>query len=128
MICSHTILLLCFHCKLTGFICVKSFSCSFTPTDCLNMIHRRGKTELRHIAIYTFKLIRVDRIRFVPDAHTSICADRLVEFLPSLEMRIGWLTGELLQVCKRPPVLDQDGTVEVPEEFRVQEALFGICK
>src|SRR5215208_5911921 len=92
------------------------------------MFHCRAESELRHVTIYTFELIGINSIGLVPDANASISANGLIEILPRLEMRIRWVTGKFFQSFERAPILDQNRSVEIPEEFRVQESFFRIRK
>src|SRR5215208_7450188 len=123
-----SIILLCLRNEFASPIRIQSFSRGLASTHCLHMLHRRAKTKLGHVAIDTLKLIRVNGVRFVPDANASVCANRLVEFLPRCKMWIRRVMGKPLQVLEGTPVLDQHRSAKVPEEFRMQESFFRICK
>src|SRR6185503_20930438 len=95
----------------------------FSSTNRLHMLHCGGESEPRHVAVYTFELIRIYGIGLMPDAHASIRADSLIEFFPCHQMRVRGVTGKLLKVFKGTPVLYENGSVEIPEEFCVQKSL-----
>src|SRR5215211_2879458 len=114
--------LLCFQDELIDSICIESFSCSFTTTDCLHMFHCSSEAKPGHVAVDALKLIRIDGIGFMPDANSPVSANSLVEFFPWSQVRIGRIAGKAFQILKGAPVLDHHRSVEVPEEFSVQES------
>src|SRR5688572_29939505 len=86
--------------QTTNVLYSKSQASGLAASNSFHMLHRRAETELRHVAVNAFELIRVDCVRLMPDAHASIRADRLVELLPRAEVRVVGVTREPFQILE----------------------------
>lgn len=84
------------------------------------------ESEERHIAVNALELPGVDHISLVPDSHASVRTDALVEVLPNLQMRLGGMAGEILQVLKTAPVLDGQNFAPAYPGVDTQKSLGGI--
>src|SRR5215472_18054123 len=70
-----------------------------------NMFGPRSQPEQRHVAVDTLVLPCVHHEGLVPDTNAAVSANPPIEVLPCLQMRIGRVTGKILQVLETPPIL-----------------------
>src|SRR5450631_2710578 len=81
-----------------------SQACRLAIADRGNVLGGVGEAVTRHVGIETFKLTGLYDEGLVPDSDTAVGADALVEVLPHLQVWIGGIAGELLQIFEATPI------------------------
>src|SRR5579872_1402804 len=94
----------------------------FAASDRGNMLGSRGKAEDGHIVVQALITPGLYEIGLMPDAHAPVRANLLIKATPCPEMRITFAPRKLLQIVKRPPVLNHAYASRIEEKLRSKHA------